>query len=102
MYDHAIVAVKPGKGDGKLNWILGSFKTENVTEYDAQWRVPALNPLAAVPGSKDLYYQTDQVRAEEESAVFGEIKCGRGKASGRFFTRSSGSVTALLLAQQHG
>ena len=61
------------KGDGKLNWILGSFKTENVTEYNSQWHVPAINPLAAVPGSKDLYYQTDQVRTEEESAVFGEI-----------------------------
>ena len=35
--------------------------------------MPAINPEAAVPGSKDLYYQTDQVRAEEESAVFGEI-----------------------------
>ena len=32
-----------------------------------------VNPAAAVPGSTDLYYQTDQVRSEEESAVFGEI-----------------------------
>ena len=57
----------------KFNWIIGAFQTENVTEYDSQWHVPAINPAAAVPGSDDLYYQTDQVRAEDESAVFGEL-----------------------------
>ena len=40
--------------------------TENETAYDSQWHVPAINPDAAVPGSDDLYYPTDQVRYEEE------------------------------------
>ena len=61
------------KANDKFNWIIGAFQTENVTEYDSQWHVPAMNPAAAVPGSQDLYYQTDQVRSEDESAVFGEI-----------------------------
>ena len=71
-YDTTEVRLSSKEGE-KFNWIIGAFQTENVTEYDSQWRVPAINPDAAVPGSKDLYYQTDQVRAEDESAVFGEI-----------------------------
>ena len=71
-YDTTEIRLSSKVGD-KFNWIVGAFQTENVTEYDSQWHVPAINPEAAVPGSKDLYYQTDQVRAEEESAVFGEI-----------------------------
>ena len=71
-YDTTEVRLSSKEGE-KFNWIIGAFKTENVTEYDSQWHVPAINPAAAVPGSDDLYYQTDQVRAEDESAVFGEL-----------------------------
>ena len=71
-YDTTEVRLSSKAGD-KFNWIVGAFQTENITDYDSQWHVPAINPAAAVPGSKDLYYQTDQVRSEEESAVFGEI-----------------------------
>ena len=71
-YDTTEIRLSSKEGE-KFNWIVGAFQTENVTEYDSQWHVPAINPDAAVPGSKDLYYQTDQVRAEDESAVFGEI-----------------------------
>ena len=71
-YDTTEIRLSSKEGD-KFNWIIGAFQTENVTEYDSQWHVPAINPDAAVPGSKDLYYQTDQVRAEDESAVFGEL-----------------------------
>ena len=65
--------------DSKLNWIIGAFYTENETDFNSQWAVPAINPLAAVPqpaggGERaDLYFQTDQVRKEEEDAVFGEL-----------------------------
>ena len=61
------------KENEKLNWIIGAFETENINEYDSQWRVPGINPDAAVPESDDLYFQTDQVRVDEESAIFGEI-----------------------------
>mgnify|MGYP001338750642 FL=1 len=71
-YDTTEIRLSSKEGE-KFNWIIGAFQTENVTEYDSQWHVPAINPDAAVPGSKDLYYQTDQVRAEDESAIFGEI-----------------------------
>ena len=71
-YDTTEVRLSSKEGE-KFNWIIGAFQTENVTEYDSQWHVPAINPAAAVPGSDDLYYQTDQVRAEDESAVFGEL-----------------------------
>ena len=71
-YDTTEIRLSSKAGD-KFNWIIGAFQTENVTEYNSQWHVPAMNPAAADPGSKDLYYKTDQVRAEEESAVFGEV-----------------------------
>tara|TARA_Y200000002_G_scaffold165867_1_gene136808 strand:- start:1532 stop:3802 length:2271 start_codon:yes stop_codon:yes gene_type:complete len=71
-YDTTEIRLSSKVGD-KFNWIIGAFQTENITEYDSQWHVPAINPAAAVPGSADLYYQTDQVRSEDESAVFGEI-----------------------------
>ena len=71
-YDTTEIRLSSKEGE-KFNWIIGAFQTENITEYDSQWHVPAINPAAAVPGSKDLYYQTDQVRAEDESAVFGEL-----------------------------
>jgi outer membrane receptor protein involved in Fe transport len=71
-YDTTEIRLSSKEGE-KFNWIIGAFQTENVTKYDSQWHVPAINPDAAVPGSKDLYYQTDQVRAEDESAIFGEI-----------------------------
>ena len=34
---------------------------------------PTINPDAAVPTTKDLYYQTDQTRVDEETAHFGEL-----------------------------
>ena len=61
------------KSEGRFNWIVGAFMTENETAYDSQWHIPTINPDAAVPGSGDMYFQTDQVRHEEESAVFGEL-----------------------------
>ena len=59
--------------ESKLNWILGAFYTENQTTYNSQWHVPTIHPDAKVPTTKDLYYQTDQVRVDEETAFFGEV-----------------------------
>tara|TARA_A100000164_G_scaffold84026_1_gene71773 strand:+ start:410 stop:2677 length:2268 start_codon:yes stop_codon:yes gene_type:complete len=61
------------KAGNKLNWIIGAFETENVNDYDSQWHVPTINPDAAVPESDDLYFQTDQIRVDKESAIFGEV-----------------------------
>ena len=59
--------------DSKLNWIIGAFYSENETKFNSQWHVPPISPDAAVPTTTDLYFQTDQLRSEEESAFFGEL-----------------------------
>ena len=59
--------------DNRLSWILGAFYTENETKFNSQWHVPPIHPDAKVPTSKDLYYQTDQVRKDSEDAIFGEL-----------------------------
>ena len=61
------------KNNAKLNWILGTFYSETDTSFNSQWHIPPIHPDAKVPTTKDLYYQTDQVRADEETAYFGEI-----------------------------
>ena len=59
--------------DNRLSWILGAFYTENETKFNSQWHVPPIHPDAKVPTSKDLYFQTDQVRKDSEDAIFGEL-----------------------------
>lgn len=59
--------------DNRLSWILGAFYTENETKYNSQWHIPPIHPDAKVPTSKDLYYQTEQVRKDSEDAFFGEL-----------------------------
>ena len=59
--------------DNRLSWILGAFYTENETKYNSQWHVPTIPSDRKVPTSKDLYYQTDQVRKDSEDAIFGEL-----------------------------
>ena len=44
---------------------------KNETAYDSQWSVPPINPGAAV--RDDLYFETDQVRMDSETAFFGEF-----------------------------
>ncbi|MBC8221398.1 MAG: TonB-dependent receptor [SAR86 cluster bacterium] len=61
------------KDNAKLNWILGTFYNKSDLKYNSQWHVPTINPDAAVPTTKDLYYQTDQTRVDEETAHFGEL-----------------------------
>ncbi|MBL6822535.1 MAG: TonB-dependent receptor [SAR86 cluster bacterium] len=61
------------KDNAKLNWILGTFYNESDLKYNSQWQVPTINPAAAVPTTKDLFFQTDQTRVDEETAHFGEL-----------------------------
>tara|TARA_B100000287_G_scaffold435087_1_gene501773 strand:+ start:2347 stop:4608 length:2262 start_codon:yes stop_codon:yes gene_type:complete len=61
------------KDNAKLNWILGTFYNESDLKYNSQWHVPTIHPDAKVPTTKDLYYQTDQTRVDEETAYFGEL-----------------------------
>lgn len=57
--------------DQRFRWILGAFYMKNETKYDSQWSIPPINPGAAV--RDDLYFETDQVRKDSETAVFGEF-----------------------------
>ncbi|MBD62894.1 MAG: TonB-dependent receptor [Gammaproteobacteria bacterium] len=61
------------KDNAKLNWILGTFYSESDTGFNSQWHIPPIHPDAKVPTTKDLYYQTDQRRSDEETAYFGEL-----------------------------
>ena len=61
------------KNQTKLNWIIGSFYTENTLDYNTQWRIPGILDALKVPLSVENYYQTDQVRVDEETALFGEL-----------------------------
>lgn len=55
----------------KVNWIVGTFYTEQETAFDSRWSIPSINPGAAV--IDDLYYRTNQVREDSEVSVFGEF-----------------------------
>ena len=55
----------------RFRWIVGAFYMKNETAYDSQWSVPPINPGAAV--RDDLYFETDQVRMDSETAFFGEF-----------------------------
>lgn len=59
------------KQEQRLRWIVGAFYMDNKTAYDSQWSIPPINPGAAV--RDDLYFETDQVRKDSETALFGEL-----------------------------
>ncbi|MEM9317022.1 MAG: TonB-dependent receptor, partial [Pseudomonadota bacterium] len=55
----------------RLDWIVGGFYQNIETDFDSRWSIPPINPDAAV--IDDLYFQTNQVREDEEVSVFGEL-----------------------------
>ncbi|WP_262500991.1 TonB-dependent receptor [Pseudohalioglobus sediminis] len=55
----------------RVEWIVGTFYSEQETAFDSRWSVPTINPGAAV--EDDLYFQTDQIREDSEVSVFGEL-----------------------------
>lgn len=59
--------------ESRFNWIVGAFFNESKTKYNSQWHVPPIHPDAKVPTTKDLYYQTDQTRIDEETAFFAQL-----------------------------
>ena len=61
------------KENEKLNWIVGAFFGELETDYNTRWRIADLPSGAAVPGSENAWYQTDQIRKDEDEAFFGEV-----------------------------
>ena len=67
----------------KLDWIVGSFYSNQETAFDSRWSVPDINPGAAI--FDDLYFRTNQVREDKEISLFGELTY-------RFTDQLSGTV----------
>ena len=67
----------------RIDWIVGTFYSDQETKFDSRWSIPPINPGAAV--RDDLYFETDQVREDSEISVFGEFTY-------RFTDRLSGTV----------
>lgn len=61
-------------GDGRLHYTLGLFYEDAEHQYFQQWIQPGISQTLVVPSSTaNLYFRTDQVRTDEQKAVFGEI-----------------------------
>lgn len=67
----------------RIDWIVGTFYSDQETKFDSRWSIPPINPGAAV--RDDLYFETDQVREDSEISVFGEFTY-------RFTDRLSGTI----------
>lgn len=56
----------------KLRWIVGAFYEESEHDFNLEWHIPDIQPIAAIRG--DNYFLTDQKRVDKETAVFGEVE----------------------------
>jgi iron complex outermembrane receptor protein len=65
--------------ENKLRWIVGAFYEKASHDFDLEWHIPSIEGLSyygMVPiavEEPDIYWTTDQLRSNEEKAVFGEI-----------------------------
>lgn len=65
--------------ENKLRWIVGAFYEKASHDFDLEWHIPSIEGLSyngLVPiavEEPDIYWTTDQLRSNEEKAVFGEI-----------------------------
>lgn len=63
----------------KLRWIVGAFYERASHDFDLEWHIPSIEGLSyygTVPiavEEPDIYWTTDQLRSNQEKAVFGEI-----------------------------
>ncbi len=59
-------------GDSSLHYTIGAYTTEVTHKYFQQWRQSGMSPSLAVDGV-DLYFRTNQVRTDKQTAFFGEL-----------------------------
>ena len=65
--------------DRRFRALLGAFFEDSDHDFDWEWHVLGLNGLASAYGTPaaveppDIYWTTDMVRGNEETAVFGEV-----------------------------
>jgi len=60
-------------GDSRLNYTVGLFFEKNEHDYFLSWIQPFMSDIREVDGIDGLYFRTDQVRNDDQQAVFGEI-----------------------------
>lgn len=71
------------KQDQRLRWIVGVFYEADEHKYFNQWHIPQIDVITGtgngiptdrnIRGETDLYFVTNQIRDEQETAVFGEL-----------------------------
>ena len=65
--------------DMRFRALLGAFYEDSDHDFDWEWHVLGLNGLTSAAGTPaaveppDIYWTTDMVRGNEETAVFGEV-----------------------------
>ena len=65
--------------DKRFRALLGAFFEDSDHDFDWEWHVLGLNGLASAYGTPaaveppDIYWTTDMVRGNEETAIFGEV-----------------------------
>ena len=65
--------------DKRLRALLGAFYEDSKHDFDWEWHVLGLNGLTSAAGTPaaveppDIYWTTDMVRGNEETAIFGEV-----------------------------
>ncbi len=61
-------------GDGRFQYTVGIFYTEATHKYLQEWIQPGISPNQVVPGgASNRFFRTDQQRADEQTAFFGEF-----------------------------
>jgi outer membrane receptor protein involved in Fe transport len=61
-------------GDGRFHYTLGLYYEDAEHDYFLKWIQPGMSPTLQVPDStRALYFRTDQVREDKQTAVFGEL-----------------------------
>ena len=61
-------------GDSRFNYTVGAYYTEITHRYVQEWIQPGISPNRVVPGgAANRFFRTDQDRADEHTAIFGEV-----------------------------
>lgn len=60
-------------GEGRFNYTLGAFYEDYKHDYFIRWVQPEMSPTLWVDGEPGLYFRTDQVRKDKQTALFGEV-----------------------------
>jgi len=63
-------------GDGRLQYTVGVFYEDAEHDYFQKWNQLGMSPTQEVNGIDGLFFRTDQVRTDKQTAIFGEFSYG--------------------------